>query len=264
MLIPSRRRREEASHFTERTEWRAVRFQPWPWEGSRLFVLRSHRVDGVITALKLHRSRRGRVQVHLDGQPAFDLPKVLAAELRVGQSLTAAEVEALQRRAEEEAAHQHALRLLSWRQRSEEEVRRALSRRKVTPEAQEGALRRLRQAGLLDDRRFARAWVENQQAFRPRSRRALRQELRSKGVAQEVVESALAGLDDEAAALRAAAKPAGRLRGLSQNIFRRRLAAALARRGFDHVVIQSVVARLWREAVESGGESEDVKWNFPG
>ncbi len=221
-------------------------------------------MDGVITALKLHRSRRGRVQVHLDGQPAFDLPKVLAAELSVGQRLTDAEVEALQRRAEEETAHEHALRLVSWWQRSEEEVRRALSRRKVTPEAQEGVLRRLRRAGLLDDHSFARAWVENQQTFRPRSRRVLRHELRSKGVAQEAVDGALAELDDEAAALRAAAKPACRLRGLPEDVFRRRLGAALARRGFDHEVIQSVVARLWREAAESGGESEEVKWNSPG
>lgn len=221
-------------------------------------------MDGVITGLKLHRSRRGRVQVHLDGRPAFDLPKVVAAELSVGQRLTDTEVEALQRRGEEERAHQHALRLVSWRQRSEEEVRRALDRLGVTMEAREAALRRLRQAGLLDDRSFARAWVENQQTFRPRSRRALRRELGSKGVAQDAAESALAGLDDEAAALRAAAKPADRLKGLPREVFRRRLGAALARRGFDHEVIQTVVARLWREATESGGESEEAKWNSPG
>ncbi len=230
----------------------------------RLFIVGSGVVDRVITALRARRSRGGRVEVQIDGQRAFDLPLPLAAGLAVGQRLAEQEVEALRQRAEEEAAYQRALKRVSWRPRSEEEVRRALARHGVAVPVQDVVLQRLREAGLLDDRRFAQAWVENQQTFRPRSRRALRRELAAKGVPREIAEAALAGLDEEAAALEAAAKAARRLRGLPAEAFRRRLGAALARRGFDSDVIHSVVARLWREAAEPVEESEDAKWNSLG
>ncbi|MEW6567138.1 MAG: regulatory protein RecX [Chloroflexota bacterium] len=216
---------------------------------------------GVITALKLHARKRDRVEVHLNGRHAFDLPKVLAAELKLGQPLDDGMVKELQRRAVEEAAYRRGLRLVSLRPRSEEEIRRALDRHRVPVEIQQAALARLRQAGLLNDREFAQAWVENRQAFRPRSRRALRLELKGKGVAPEVAEGALIGVDDEASAYQAAARLARRLACLPEDTFRRRLGAALARRGFDYEVIQSVVKRLWGEHTEPGGESEDAEWN---
>lgn len=218
----------------------------------------------VITGLKPRRSARGRVEVQVDGRPAFDLPPSLAAELHVGQRLAQAEVEALQQRAQEEAAYQRALRLVSWRPRSEDEVRRALARRGTPAVVQGVVLQRLRQAGLVDDGRFAQSWVENQQTFRPRGRRALRRELLAKGLSREIVEGALAGMDEAAAAMEAASRAARRLRGLPAETFRRRLGAALARRGFESDVIQSVVARLWRETAGSVEESEEPKWNSLG
>ena len=200
-----------------------------------------------VTALKLQARNPARVNVHLDGQFALALAKVLAARLRLGQELSEADLAALRQADAEEDAYARALRLLSLRARSETEIRRRLHQHAAGPAGVDVVAARLRQAGLIDDQAFAGGWVENRGAFRPRSRRALQAELRRKGVAEEVVRQAVAKVDEAEAAYQAATRQARRLAGLPLADFRRRLTAFLARRGFDYETIEVVVERVWRE-----------------
>ncbi len=200
------------------------------------------------------------MNIFLEGEYVFSLPRILAAELSVGQSLTDEEVERLRERDAQEEAYQQGLRLLSRRPRSERELRDYYARRRTPETVQAAALSRLQQAGLMDDGGFARFWVENRQAFRPKSAVALRAELRRKGVAPETAQAALAGLDEPAAAEQAARQGARRLRGAQAEEFRRRLEGYLARRGFDYTIIRTVVERLWTEMSGPDAESEDVPW----
>jgi regulatory protein len=212
----------------------------------------------IITALRLHRRNRQRVEVYLDGQRAFTLTLVEAAHLRRGQSLSDEEIAALQARDAQERAHEDALRYLSYRARSAAEIKRYLAGRRFPPEVVEGELQRLRESGLVDDTAFARAWVEEREQFRPRSPRALRQELRQKGLDEETITQAITGIDPEASAYEAARARAARLGGLDYRQFRHRLGAFLARRGFDYEVIRPVVDRLWREGHEASPPQEEM------
>ncbi len=103
-----------------------------------------------------------------------------------------------------------AARFLEVRPRSVAEVRRRLTYAGYRPGLVEAAIERLLDLGMLDDEAFARAWVESRDRARPRGARALRDELRRKGVAAADVEAALAvreaaatGIGDEDAAGRA-------------------------------------------------------------
>jgi regulatory protein len=203
-----------------------------------------------VTALKVSRRNARRVDVHLDGTFAFSLARVLAAGLRPGQLLSDADVATLLRRDAEEGAYQQGMRLIARRARTEREIRQAWARRKVDPEAQEAAMARLRQTGQVSDAAFAGEWVENRQAFRPRSAAALRVELRRRGVADEAIGAAVAQVDDEQAALAAAARLVRRLDDPSYDSFRQRLGSYLARRGFDHGTIALVVKRMWDERTD--------------
>ncbi|MBK6661488.1 MAG: regulatory protein RecX [Thermoflexaceae bacterium] len=78
--------------------------------------------------------------------------------------------------------HEAALRLLSHRARSENEMRTRLGMRGIAPAIIEEEIVRLRDAGLLDDEQFARAWVEDRKRFAPRGRRMLRYELLGRGI----------------------------------------------------------------------------------
>ncbi len=210
----------------------------------------------VVTALRLQTKNRQRVNVYLDGRFGISVDRVLATGLRVGQEVTSAQLEELSRRDGLETACRQALRLLSRRPRSERELREAWQRSKVDPATQASALARLRESGQLDDRAFARTWIENRAAFRPKGVVALRMELRKKGVSDEIIEESLLGIDEEAAAYAAAAKASRRWKDLPWEAFRDRLGGYLRRRGFGYELSISVVRRVWREGKSAGSESE--------
>lgn len=225
---------------------------------SRLvFFSEVSRLSGKVTALKAQARDKGRVNVYLDGQFAIGLAAIVAARLKVGQTLSDEDLRRLEAADAGEQAYERALRLLSYRARSEAEVRRGLRRHKTPDEVVEQVVERLKRAGLLDDAAFARLWIEDRATFRPRGRRALRSELRAKGLSPAAIDAALSEVDDAQAAYAAARKRAARLTDLAEADFRRRLGDFLARRGFDYDIIGEVVEKTWREVSETKAESED-------
>jgi regulatory protein len=200
-----------------------------------------------ITALKVQQRNPRRVNVYLDGEFAFGLERVAAAWLKIGQELSDEKIAQLQTEDEGEKAYQQALNLLSYRPRSEAEVRKKLEQRGVAESMIAEVLERLRRSGLVDDARFARDWAENRSEFRPRSRRALTIEMRQRGLDNESISQAVADLDDEQLAYQAALKHSRKLTGLDWQVYRQKLAGFLARRGFNYEVIAPVVRRLWDE-----------------
>lgn len=95
-----------------------------------------------------------------------------------------------------------AARFLEARSRSVHEVRRRLTGAGYEPDLVEGAITRLTELGMLDDLAFARAWVESRDRARPRGERAIREELRTKGLDRAIVDEVLGDRRD-AAMLRA-------------------------------------------------------------
>jgi regulatory protein len=144
-----------------------------------------------------------------------------------------------------------AYRYLSYRPRSEFEIRVRLQRKGFDRRTIESTLLTLRGKGLLDDLAFARFWKESRESSSPRSRAALRRELRQKGIDPDVVAEALDGVDEEAAAYRAAQRKAARLGTADHDDFRTKLSAVLRRRGFSYEVTEHTVNRLWQESVKN-------------
>jgi regulatory protein len=216
-------------------------------------------VAGTITALKEQVKNKDRISVFLDGEYAFGLAKKLAFQLERGHQLSNQQIASLKVQDAEEKHYQRVLRLFQRRPRSEHEIRQYLERREVGLQAQDAIVRRLRESPLLDDAAFARTWVENRDAFRPRSSFALKMELRKKGIPEEIISDVLIDHDDERAAYKAAEKAARRWREADHETFRRHVGAYLARRGFRYETIKPVVSHVWREITNQGEESEVPK-----
>jgi regulatory protein len=85
-----------------------------------------------------------------------------------------------------------ATRFLEARSRSVAEVRRRLTSAGYQGPLIEAAITRLGDLGVLDDDAFARAWIESRDRAHPRGERALRDELRLKGVDRPLVDQVLA------------------------------------------------------------------------
>ncbi|MBN1956291.1 MAG: RecX family transcriptional regulator [Anaerolineae bacterium] len=216
-------------------------------------------MGGQITALKVQKRNPQRVNVFLDGQFAFGLAAIEAAHLRTGQFLSDDEVASLKGRDAVERAADRALNLLSYRPRSQVEVRRRLAEKGFEDEAIDGALDRLQRSELVNDRAFARYWIENRFQFKPRGLALLRQELRQKGIDDRIIVETLAEYDENDAAVRAAEGGIRRLRGLEPAAFRRKLTDYLRRRGFSYSVIAPIVQRAVADhAPEDSWQKDEV------
>lgn len=213
-------------------------------------------LSGKVTALKVHPRNARRIQVYLDGKHALTLSHSLAARLEVGQVLDQTALDGLIAAEEEERAYQWALRMLGRRLYSEAELREKLARKQTPGDVIDRAIARLIDQGLIDDVAFAKAWVENRETYRPRAARALRAELRRKGVGLDAIEAALEGFDEVSAAAKAAAKAWRKYRSLPEGVARHRLMAYLSRRGFHYGVCKTIVEQAMQGRLAPLEESE--------
>jgi regulatory protein len=200
-----------------------------------------------ITALKVQKRNSHRINVYLDDEFAFGLSRYAAAWLQVGQQLSPEKIKELQEVDKQEVAYQRALNYISYRPRSEAEVRKNLEKHDTPEEVVEEVLELLRRSELVDDTKFAQTWVENRSAFRPRGKRALAAELRQKGIGDETIDEALVALNEDNLAYQAALKQTRKYESLEWQDFRQKMSAFLARRGFGYEVVKPVVERVWSE-----------------
>jgi regulatory protein len=191
--------------------------------------------------------------VVLDGAESFSLHTPLTAGLQRGQVLEPQEIHRLQKEDLLEGAYQRCLGLIARRPRSQSELLQYLRRRKSTAGIAEVVVRRLAERGLANDLEAARTWVENRQAFHPRSKRALRMELRKMGIADAEAGEVLEGVRDEEAALEAARRKAARMIGRTGKggqvrlEFTRKMTAFLASRGFNFDLARETAGSVWKE-----------------
>jgi regulatory protein len=133
---------------------------------------------------------------------------------------------------------------LTGQARSRKELSDRLTARNVPDEVATALLDRFEEVGLVDDEAFARSWIASRQPGKGLARRALAQELRRKGIDDEVARAALDEVDpaDEEAAARALVRK--KLRTLSRvddTTATRRLVGMLARKGYGSGLAFAVV-----------------------
>ena len=136
---------------------------------------------------------------------------------------------------QEAVARKILLDQLTGQARSRQELADRLAKRNVPDEVATQLLDRFEEVGLVDDEAFARSWIASRQPGKGLARRALAQELRRKGVADEVAREALDEIDpddEEAAARQLVRKKLRSMRGLEPAVATRRLAGMLARKGY--------------------------------
>ena len=148
---------------------------------------------------------------------------------------------------------------LSYRARSVKEVRDKLAQKEFAEEIIEQVVDDLQRQKLLNDREFARRFVEARLG-RANGSRKLAQELRRKGIETEIIDEVLgefaATLDSEERAMGLLGKQAWRYRGLERDKAKRRMLGFLARRGYDAQMARSAVDKVWQELQELGDEVE--------
>ena len=153
-------------------------------------------------------------------------------------------VEALDADEETEKANTIARRFISYRPRSESELRKRLLKT-FSPEAVSNSVAQMYREDLLDDSRFAQMWVDSRQQSRPKSKRAVKQELISKGISEQNAEQAISEIHDLENALICVKKKVRSLTGLEKEEFYKKLEGYLQRRGFSFSITKAAIQHGW-------------------
>jgi regulatory protein len=215
---------------------------------------------GTITALKIQKRNKDRVNVYIEDAFGLAVTRLAAAGLATGQYLTDAEIERLKQGDAVDKAYDRALRFLGLRPRSQVEVERYLQDKGYPPEVVASAVQRLLARQYLDDQAFVQFWVENREKFRPRGQRALRYELRQKGISERVIETALADVAEAELAWAAVEKKLNGWRNLPAVDLKKKIAGFLGRRGFNYEVVNQAIERALT-TLQLSEDSESCAWD---
>jgi len=211
-----------------------------------------------VTRLSPQKSKK-RVNLYLDGKffCGLDLSVVLRHSLKAGQELSEEKLATLVNQSEKESLFQKAANFISYRPRSEKEVRDYLSRKitsRVESPTPQGckqkvtlinqSIKRLKKSGLLNDFDFAKWWVGQRLEFRPKGRFALKAELFKKGIDRKIIDEILKNIsskEEVKAAKKIYEKAKRQLKSIEPKKKKERLIRRLSSRGFSWNIIKMLV-----------------------
>ncbi len=150
-----------------------------------------------ITKIEAQIKTRGRYSIFVDDKFTFSLSEsaLIESGLRVGQELSAQDVEAYKDESAVDKLYNRSLSLIARRPRSEWEIREYLKRKSNDPSHIEKILNKLSMRGYINDEDFARRWVESRRMLKPISKKKLQLELRQKRISDTIITQVLS--DDQ-------------------------------------------------------------------
>jgi len=148
---------------------------------------------------------------------------------------------------DETLALKRVLHFLKFRPRSRKEIMLYLKERGFSPETASLVVDRIEASGLSGDAEFARLWVESRLRHRPKGKRSLAFELRQKGISEDLIETALADIDEEATALSAVHQKRRQWERLDNIDVYRKIIDFLRRRGFPFALCRQIAEQMIHE-----------------
>lgn len=203
-----------------------------------------------ITDIKPQKRHSERRSIFIDNEflCGVDEEIVTILGLKVGQEIDKKRIKEILRKEEVKKAKDYAFKLLSYRPRSIMEIQDRLKKKDYSSKVTSEVVKNLKRLKFLNDKEFARMWMENRIRTRPIGRYRLYQELIQKGIDRELIEETLSNYKEEKEielARELVQKKSKRsYRNLDQVTAQRRLYGFLQRRGFSYDTIQEVMEEL--------------------
>ncbi|MBD3385227.1 hypothetical protein GF407_09890 [candidate division KSB1 bacterium] len=204
-------------------------------------------MDRTITSIEVQKKDSNRFSIFLDGEFAFGIHKdvLLESGIARGDRLTESQVETIKKREEVKKAKIKAVRLLSVRARSKQELDERLKRSGFSTGAIDETLRELERLDLVNDAEFAVLFARTKMAQKPQGKMALSLELKKKGIEETAIENAIAkayeGTNESEVAFSLANRKKQQFGNLEEQKAKKRLSDYLLRRGFRFDVVRDVL-----------------------
>lgn len=195
-------------------------------------------------------TKKGRYAIFVDDEFLFSLHIDIftQARLKVGDEVTVERLEELRSESELKITKERAIKLLSYKSYTTKGLKEKLERF-TDEETAEEATSRMEDIGLLDDSDYAYRCARDLYSIKRYSRRRIIQELRQRGIPQELAEEATEQFDedDEVSNLEAVIKRKY-MRYLNDEKGLTKTINALARLGYSYGDIKSAIRSIGENA----------------
>ena len=130
-------------------------------------------------------------------------------------------------------AYNSSIKFLASRTRSIKEVRDNLYKKKFNNDIIDKTILVLEEENLIDDIAFASEFVSTREKVRPKSKFALRYELRKKGISDSIIDMAISKIDENKSALAAVETKVAAWKELDKKVMKNKMMNFLKNRGFN-------------------------------
>jgi regulatory protein len=206
--------------------------------------------ERIVTKIGVQKRNRKRRSVFIDGEFAFGLDEevLYKSGLKKGESLTQQRIKEITEEERKKEAKDAALKFLSFRRRTEKQVKEKLQKKGFDERTIKTTIDKLKEFDLINDFEFATSWVKDRLAFKPRGKRLLKQELWKKGIRKDIIERVTEEQcqDEDESALKLVERTSKRYKNLEPQVAKRRMYNLLLRRGFSYETSKNALQFLTR------------------
>ncbi|HZW67643.1 MAG TPA: recombination regulator RecX [Pseudogracilibacillus sp.] len=209
----------------------------------------------VVTKVSQQKRSSDRFNLFLDGKYAFSISEDVYVKFHIhkGKELSAEEIDTIKQADNVQRAYLLAIHYLSYRMRTESEMRTQLGKKELLDDVIEQVIKRLYDEKLLDDGVFARTFVQDRMNRSTKGPQVIRQELVAKGIPMNNIDEALTIFTREKQIERAFQWGQKEMNKRSKQPLRKRheqLKTKLLRRGYPKDVVFEVVDLIHVEVDE--------------
>lgn len=204
-----------------------------------------------VTDIETQKKNAKRKSVYVDGEFVAGVHEDVVAQtgIFVGQEIDYAFINSVLLKEQERYVREKALRLVDYRDRTKGELEKRLVRDGCDQKTTEKVVADLERAGIIDDKKFAREFLESRNRSKPLGKMRMAREMYTRGVEKDLAEEVLENYTEEEEyenALSLARKKTKNMAGLDKESLRK-IAGFLARRGFDWETISKVMDEIGAE-----------------
>ncbi|MBB6215314.1 regulatory protein [Anaerosolibacter carboniphilus] len=206
---------------------------------------------GIITKIEQQEKNKGRYSIYVDHQFAFGISEDLLVKYRLlkGKEIDPASMETIIEEEEQNKANHYALKLLSFRGRTRQEVEKKMKEKEYEAPTIEKTLAFLQTHNYINDEDFAASYIRDKVNIQKLGKMRIKQELYQKGIdkttVQEAINEQIDPIDEFETALDLGRKKLNSTyRNDDKNAQYRKLGSFLQRRGYDYDIIKKVLNTL--------------------
>lgn len=208
----------------------------------------------ILTKLEVQKNNKNRVNIFIDGEFFLGcyIDLVYRLGLNQGMDIDAEKIKEIIAEQEYEDCKQTAFNSITRAEKSEKNMRKKLSE-KYGQDAVDRVIDLLKEYSFIDDERFARRIVINDQNFKRNGINKIKQNLYVKGIDRREIEESLSLIDEEKElenAIYLAEKKLNKIKSTDKKIIKNKLYQHLLYKGFNYSTINTAISKVLTEVDE--------------